>query len=122
MSLEAGAVEPHTCKNTQDNTVMLGFVMYDTEGITAKYYSDNIVEVQKEFMLRPRTALHAVHSAVWIKQIDCVGHAARNGNLFLTFGLNGTKLTGRTTNQRSDKECWSKEVSTSSGMHCSHGF
>ena len=42
-----------TCKHTQDNTVMLGFVIYDSERIPAKYYSDNIVEVQKEFTLHP---------------------------------------------------------------------
>ena len=85
--------------------------MYDAERITVKYYSDNIVEVQKEFKLHPTTALQAVHSAVWTNQIDCFEHAARDGNLFHTYGLNGTKLTGRTTNQRSDKECWSVEGS-----------
>ena len=79
--------------------------MYDTERIAAKYYSDNTVEVQKEFILRPRTALHAIHSAVWTKKIDGVGHAASDGNLFHSFWLNGTKLTDRTTDQRSDKEC-----------------
>ena len=67
---DAVVEEPHTWEHTQDITVMLGFVMYDTERITAKYYCDNIVEVQKEFQLRPRTALHTVQNTVWTKQFD----------------------------------------------------
>ena len=111
---EAGVGEPHTCEHTQDNTVVLGFVMYDTERIAAKFYSDNIVEVQKEFTLRPRTALHAVHSAVWTKQIDCGGHAARDGNLFHTLGLKGTM------GPKSQVELPTRDLTRSAGVRKAH--
>ncbi len=94
----------HGCTRLH-NLVKLNFNLIKTKRVKAKFLNQQTVQIGKFFTIMQNNDQQTIIECMWTMDQRCVGRAIRHQDTLTARGLKSVKLSTRTTNQQSQRQC-----------------
>ena len=97
-------IRPHGCTRLH-NLVKLNFNLIKTKRVKAKFLNHQTIQIGKFFPIMQNNNQQTIIECMWTLDQRCVGRAIRHQDTLTARGLKSVKLSARTINQQSQRQC-----------------
>ena len=97
-------IRPHGCTRLH-NLVKLNFNLIKTKRVKAKFLNHQTIQIGKFFTIMQNNDQQTIIECMWTLDQRCVGRAIRHQDTLTARGLKSVKLSARTINQQSQRQC-----------------
>jgi len=97
-------IRPHGCTRLH-NLVKLNFNLIKTKRVKAKFLNHQTIQIGKFFTIMQNNDQQTIIECMWTMDQRCVGRAIRHQDTLTARGLKSVKLSARTINQQSQRQC-----------------